>query len=43
MLSIVSLLYFGTGIDLCMRGQVPLGVAFFLYAGANVCLILTIK
>ncbi len=43
MLSIVSLLYLGTAIDLCLHQHYPLAMAFFCYSVANCALILTIQ
>lgn len=43
LLSVVSLLYAGTAVDLWLRDNHALSVAFAAYAIANVCLILTIK
>ena len=43
MLSVVSLLYAGTALDLWVNDNHALSVAFACYAVANVALILTIK
>ena len=43
MLGVVSVLYAGTAVDLWLRHNLALSVAFACYSIANVCLILTIK
>ena len=43
MLGVVSVLYAGTAIDLWLRSNHALAIAFACYSAANLCLLATIK